>query len=137
MPRWRLSPKQCFSFCIPRSIDLLDFPALALLARTSSTFASPFGVSHYLLIAVLYLEFDSATVIQSAVRAWLIRDARYPAAVDLPQAYITFVVTREEDRGAQAQIYFELEQAHNAPEEKEIYYSTTAEMILAQPCPTP
>ena len=97
---------------MPRSIGLLDFPGFALLSRTRSTFAAPFGVPHYLLIAFLHLEFDSATAIQTAVRAWLASNARYPTAADLPQAYITCVVNREAD---QAHIDFEMAQAHNAP----------------------
>ena len=94
---------------MPRSIDLLDFAGLALLSRTHSTFRAPFGVPHYLLIAVLDFEFDCATAIQTAARGWLVRTARYPTAVDLPQAYINRVIDREQ---AQA---LELAQAHNAP----------------------
>ena len=81
---------------MPRSIDQLDFAGLALLSRTYSTFRAPFGVPHYLLIAVLHFEFDSATAIQTAVRAWLVHGARYPTALDLPQAYLDFVVNREQ-----------------------------------------
>ena len=100
---------------MPRSIDQLDFAGLALLSRTYSTFGAPVGVPHYLLIAVLHFEFDSATAIQTAVRTWLVRGARYPTALDLPQAYISFVVNREQEQADQAQIEFDLEQAHNAP----------------------
>ena len=81
---------------MPRSIDLLDFAGLALLSRTHSTFRALVGVPHYLLIAVLHFEFDSATAIQTAVRTWLVRGARYPTALDLPQAYFDFVVNREQ-----------------------------------------
>ena len=111
---------------MPRSIDLLDFAGLALLSRTHSTFRAPVGVPHYLLIAVLDFEFDCATAIQTAARGWLVRTARYPTTVDLPQAYINRVVDREQELAAaiaaiqaievgQAQISFELAQAHNAP----------------------
>ena len=61
------------------------------------------------------IEFESATAIQTAVRARLVRNARYPTAVDLPQAYISFVVNREQEQADHAQIEFDLEQAHNAP----------------------
>ena len=91
---------------MPRSIDQLDFAGLALLSRTYSTFEAPVGVPHYLLIAVLHFEFDSATAIQTAVRAWLVRGARQPTAAVLPNAYLVFVFDRKRAQ--------ELERGHYA-----------------------
>ena len=96
---------------MPRSIDLLDFAGLALLSRTHSTFRAPVGVPHYMLIAVLDFQFDCATAIQTAARGWLVRIARYLAAVDLPAAIEAIEAIEVE----QAQIVFELAQAHNGP----------------------